>query len=96
MATKTECTDVVDVTLAPSFDDRKNVVGVPEAPARLDTQTPVLQEFLTAGPAGVTKLAGGSHGIQGAVRTDTLISQEDLLSEIGRLRAQLPLMHTVR
>lgn len=91
-----EGADILEIALATAFNHGNDVIGVPEAAAAACADSPVLQQLLTTGTAGAAKLLKGSDGIDGADRAATVVAQEDLLAQIRRLGAQLPLVDAVR
>ena len=95
MATQTEGADVVEVAFSAAFADGQDVVGVPEAPAMQAADSPVLEQVAAIGSSGAAERAEGGHGVDSAPATDAAVAQEDLIAQIGRLRAQLPLVHAI-
>ena len=90
---QTECADVVEVALAPTFTYRQDMVSIPKSFARAGAKPPVLQQFLAAPSARVPESPRSRDRIDRTLRADTFVSQKDLLPQIAGLRSQLPLMH---
>ena len=94
MTEQAEGADILEIALASSFDDGNNVIRIPEALARPATQAPVSKKRSAICAARVAEPAHFGKGIDVAAGADTAIAMEHLLAKIGRLGAQLPLVHT--
>jgi hypothetical protein len=92
VAFQAEGAHVGEVALTTAFDDRHNVVGIPEMPA----QTPLLFEDAARGVIELPLVPAESFGIDTAFGTDAAIPGEDLVAEITGVGAQLPLMNALR
>lgn len=95
MAAEAESADVLQVAFAATLADRKDVVGVPEAFTVQAAHAPVLQQRVTARAARPAKLAQGGQRVDATSGAEAAVPREDLIAEVGGLRAQLPLMHAV-
>lgn len=95
MAPQTEGADIVEVTLAAAFNDRNNMICVPEGLAGALSQSPVAQQFVPSRSAGVAQGSSGGQGIDSTIAADAAVAEEYLLAEIPGLGPQLPLMDAI-
>jgi len=93
MTAEAKCADIVEVAFPPALTHRQNMVSIPKAFTRAAAKPPVLQQLLPAISARVPESPLGNGCIDGALRTNTFVSQEDLLTQVAGLRSQLPFMH---
>jgi len=92
---ETEGADVGEVALAAAFDDREDVVGVPEAFAEFGFEAPVGHELLAAFATGAGEAAAFKEGVDVAEGAAALVAEEDLFAEVAGLGAEAPLVDAV-
>jgi len=93
MAKQAEGPDVGEIALAASFNDRHNVVRIPQRFTRARTKSPVRQEQRAAGSAREPEPPRSYDRVNSALGADAAVAVEDLLAKVGWLAAQFPLMH---
>jgi hypothetical protein len=96
MASQAEGADVLKIAFASSFDDRHDVVRIPQRFARSRAQAPEGEKGCPIGAAGESKITRRCNRIDSADRAYATVTFEYSLAEIGRLRAKLPLVHAER
>ena len=87
MTQQAKCAHVRKVALAAAFGDGHNVVGIPERFAAAFPQLPMLQEVPARRVVQLAHIATKGYRVFAALRADALISLEDLVAEIGGVRA---------
>ena len=77
MALEAQRADVLQVTLAPAFDDRDNMVRIPETFAPARSQTPFAASFQACRAPQAAKVAPSLLAIPPVRRTALIGSQAD-------------------
>ena len=77
MAGQAKGTQVLQVTFAPAFGDRKDVVGIPESFAREPAEAPVREKFLAMRSARALQIAVCRAGVQAADRAYASVAGKD-------------------
>src|SRR5690242_3490123 len=72
------------------------MIGIPQAPAPALFHLPFFQKLPPCPVIQLAKLLAQHFGIDPARRAYAAIPGQDLLAQIARIGAQLPLMYTVR
>lgn len=94
MAAQAERANILEIALASAFNDRNDVIGIPEALARPATQAPVRKQRRAICAARIAESACFGNRVYCAGGTNTAIAMKHLLSKICGLSAQFPLVHT--
>ena len=96
MAEQAERANVVDVALAASFGNGKDVIGVPQAAAAGDGLHAVESESGSASRAASSPECGVcGNGVDVTGGAATAVTGEDLVAKIAGVGAQTPLMDAV-
>ena len=95
MAAKAQGLNVFKITLTSPLDHRHDVIGLPNALSYPRFQSPVEHQPYTVVAAGTLQLAQRLEGVYKTTGTDASVPKEDLLAEVGRLRAKFPFMDAV-
>jgi hypothetical protein len=95
MAAQAERTDVFKIAFATAFRNRQDVIRIPQRPAADSFQAPVSKEFLPPRIFGSLESNVGLHGVGPAEHAHSLVTQEDLLTQVPGVRAQTPLVNTI-
>jgi hypothetical protein len=84
VAPKAQCPDIGEVALAPPFDDRKNVVRVPET-AAFCMNPQLAAQCLPFASRHQLKSAVEFECVQSAGGTDPVVTGQNLLAQIRRV-----------
>lgn len=95
MAAEAERTDVFKIAFATAFRNRQDVIRIPQRPAADSFQAPVSKEFLPPRIFGSLESNVGLHGVGPAEHAYSLVTQEDLLTQVPGVGAQTPLVNTI-
>jgi hypothetical protein len=93
VASQAEGADILEIALPATFGNRHDMVGIPKAPPHTRSDSPVPQQRLPIRTPRNAELARSGNRIHSAASADAAIAQQNVLAQIGRLGAQLPLMH---
>src|SRR5262249_14591866 len=93
VARNTESPHIVEIAFASTFNDRHDMVGMPQGSGWIHSET---RGFLSPFPAGqATKPAAQLFSINPAFGADAPVALEDFLSEVSRIRPEFVLMHAI-
>ena len=93
VAGNTQSPHVVEVAFTSAFNDRNNMVCMPQGSGWVQSKA---RGFLSPFAAGqTTKPAAQLFSINPAFGADAPVALEDFLSEVSRIRPEFVLMHTV-
>jgi hypothetical protein len=96
VAEETEGAEIVEVALAPAFDDGADVIGIPEGAASGDGFHAVeMQAGCAGGASGSLESVVGGDGVDVTDSADAAVAGEDLVAEVARVGAEAPLVDAV-
>lgn len=90
VTTQAECAHVVEIALATTFRYRDDVICVPERLAASLGQPPFLKELSPRRVIQFPHVAAQRHRICAALRTDPLVSFEDLFAQVTGAGPEFP------
>lgn len=93
MTAQAHRTNILEIALAPAFDDGNYMIRIPETFAQPATKSPMSKQSDAICAACVTQFENCGNRVDSAAGADAAIAFEHLFPEICRLRAQLPLMY---
>ncbi len=92
MANETQRSQIVEIALAAAFDDRQNVVGIPQRAPGKTLKSPSFEQLKAMHAAGSLQFGKGGFGVQAAGFADTAIAGENLIAKIAWIGAKFPLV----
>ena len=92
MAPEAQGAHVGEVAFAAAFDDGYDVVGVPQVAAA----APLFFKAAAGGEVELAFVFAERFGVEAALRANAVVAGEDLLTEVGGIGAQLPLVDAGR
>ena len=95
MTTKAKGSNVIEVALAAPFCYGQNVIRIPQAFTNSRFQAPIAHQGFAIGPSRTLQFTVLPDRVHGTVGAHSPISLKNVFAQIARLRAQLPLVHTV-
>ncbi len=93
MAAQAKRSNIREIALTSAFNNRNNVIRIPEALARTATQSPTRQERRTICAARIAEPACFCDGVHSTAGANAAIAMKHLFAKICRLGAKLPLVH---
>jgi hypothetical protein len=92
MANETQSPQVVQIALAAAFDNRQNVIGIPQRAAGETLKSPSFEQLEAMHAAGSLQFGKGGFGVEAAGFADAPIARENLIAKIAWIGAKFPLM----
>lgn len=80
MTTQAESTDIGEVALAATLDDRDDVVGVPKRFARTSAKPPMQEQGRAARSPREAELSGRGVGVDSAIGADSAVTFKDFFA----------------
>lgn len=95
MALEAQGADIGQIAFPAAFDDRKDVIGIPQASAEAAAEAPVEEGLMTRETTQPHDTPPFSHAVHAADGADAPVAIENLLPEIARIGPEPPFLDTV-
>jgi len=95
MAFEAQSADIFEITFAPAFNYRNDMVGIPQAfsTSRSEAESPFQPSLQASRAAQSLQMFPDRQAIDATLRADTLVTFQYFFANISRIGAQPPLLH---
>jgi hypothetical protein len=93
MAPNAQRTNIQQIALAATFDNRNNVIRVPKTRSLANLKSPLRPHHQTPTPTRRFQTKKFYPAIDAASRAYSVVTLEHTLTQVPRIRPQLPFMH---